>query len=260
MTYDHLIAVIPWPDEIVGQRTNPSKPLAIYLLKRNIMRLALIIIAVLVSGAINAQQDIVTYAGSSGREIFYDVSRSSNGTFLVAGSVEDLGWIDAGVPRIVLPSTGISDRTSTERFGYILHLSSDLQQPLHVVHIPAGAAEDIRSIKQSNVPNATTDDLFISGNTSGGYFLGKLDGNFVDGPPNGFAWVQTITASGYVKENHPWDVGSDGKVVYITGQTHAYDRAAMHRLNANGVDEVVNDWRVHWKTQGGEWYGTPAST
>ena len=40
---------------------------------------------------------LVTYAGSSGKEAFFDVVQLSDGSFLVGGSAEDLGWIDSQV-------------------------------------------------------------------------------------------------------------------------------------------------------------------
>ncbi|MFN3875381.1 MAG: hypothetical protein ACK4L7_05680 [Flavobacteriales bacterium] len=205
------------------------------------------------------QQHLIAYAGNSGREAFFAVSRLSDGTFLVGGAADDLNWIDPAVPRTELPAPGINNPGGSGRIAFILHLSADLQTPLDVLHLPAGAAEDIRFIKQSNLPNAPTDQVVTSGNTTGGYFLGKLNGNWVDAPPTGFAWAQTIAASGYVKENHPWDVDGDGRVVYISGETHGYNWSAMYRLDAAGQREVVEHWRVHWKTQGGEWRGTPAS-
>ena len=213
----------------------------------------------LFSATIPAQQHVVTYAGNSGREAFFTVSRLSDGTFLVGGVADDLAWIDASVPRTVLPTVGISNPGGTGRTAFILRLSADLQTPLDVLHLPAGAAEDIRFIKQSNLPNAPTDDVVISGNTTGGYFLGRLNGNWVDAAPTGFDWVRTLEASGYIKENHPWDVGGDGRVVYISGETHGFDWCAMYRLDPAGEREVVEHWRVHWRTLGGEWRGTPAS-
>ena len=224
------------------------------------MRSSLLAISSALSLAVSAQQAIVTYAGNTGKEVFHDITRLSDGTFVVAGYATDLGWVSASVPRTTLPASGIDDPSGTDRVAMLLHVSSDLQDLLHVVQLPVGAAEDFRFIKQDVLPNATTNNLYVSGNTSGGYFLGRLDNNFINGVPTGFAWVRTVDATGYVKENHPWDVGSDGKVIYITGQSHGYDWAAMHRLDASGVQEVVPDWRVHWKSQGGEWYGTPAST
>jgi hypothetical protein len=130
-----------------------------------------------------------------------------------------------------------------------------------VHHLPQGAAEDLRFIKLSNAPGTPTGDLYLSGNTedsnTGGYFIGKLDNNFVNGDPTGFEWVSNVkcTAGGYPKTLQPWDVGSDGKVVYAYGDSHDYNWSAMYRTNADGTDGVVPHWRVHWPTGGGEFHG-----
>ncbi len=213
-----------------------------------------------ITAAASAQPLTVTYAGNSGREAFYALHRLGDGTFLVGGAAEDLDWIDADVPRTAWSSAGITNSGGPVRIAFILRLSADLQTPLEVAYLPSGVAHDIRFIKSTSLPNAPGGDLFISGNTSGGYFLGKLNSDWISGTPTGFDNVQTFDASGYVKENHPWDVGSDGKVVHVTGETHGYDWSAMYRLDANGEREVVEHWRVHWMSAGGEWYGTPSST
>ena len=209
---------------------------------------------------VSAQSPRAFYVGNSGREVLYDLTRLSDGTFVIAGTAEDLDWVDGSVPRIQLPVSGILNPSGTGRTAFLLQVSSDLGTLLKVVHLPDGAAEDFRFIKQNVEPNATTDALFVSGNTTEGYFLGKLNDDFIAAAPTAFAWVNNVEATGYVKENHPWDVGSDGKVAYIVGESHGYDWAAMHRLDANGVREVVEHWRVHWKAMGGEWYGDPASS
>jgi len=52
-------------------------------------------------------QNVLMYAGNSGKEVFYDVVQLSDGTFLIAGRADNLDWISVGVPRIVLSSAGI---------------------------------------------------------------------------------------------------------------------------------------------------------
>lgn len=219
----------------------------------------------ILSTFIFAQKNTVTYTGNSGSEIFYDVAQLSNGKFLICGTASNLDWISSNVPKTTIANKNINNAQGTQQIAFFLLLENDLSKILQVAHFEANTVENIRFIKFSNAKGEATADLFISGDTkdtkanNGGYFIAKLNNNFVKGIPTGLTWAQNIWAEGYVAENHPWDVGSDGKVVYITGQSHAADWAAMHRLDANGNREIVENFKAHWKKTGGEYYGTASS-
>jgi len=212
-----------------------------------------------------AQSNIVTYAGGSGKETFYDVMQITDGTFLVTGYAQDLSWTGAA-PQVQLTYTAsIPNALGTNRYGFILHLSSNLQTILQVIHFPQGAVEDIRFIKTNSQPYTPTGDLYISCNTAdndannGGYIIAKLNHNFINGIPSSLEWVNVVWAKSGPKDYHPWDVTSDGRVYYISGEAHGYDWSAIYCLNQNGQRMVVNNWRTHWLTNGNEWKGTPAS-
>ena len=213
-----------------------------------------------------AQTNIVTYAGGTGKETFYDVIQITDGTFLVCGYATDLNWIGSGVVQVQLTNTsGIPNSLGTNRYGIILHLSNDLQTILQCVYFPQGAVEDIRFLKTNTQPYTPTGDLYISCNTSdtdpnnGGYIIAKLDNNFVNGVPSSLSWFNVVWAKSGPKDYHPWDVTNDGKVFYISGEAYGYDWSAIYCLNPNGQRTVVNNWRTHWLTNGTEWKGTPAS-
>ncbi len=213
-----------------------------------------------------AQTNLVTYAGGTGKETFYDVMQITDGTFLVCGYAENLNWISSEVPQTQLTFPGtIPNSLGTNRYGFILQLSTDLQSILQVVHFPQGAVEDIRFMKTNTQPYTPTGDLYISCNTSdtdpnnGGYIIAKLDNNFVNGVPTSLSWFHAVWAKSAPKDYHPWDVTSDGKVFYISGESYAYDWSAIYCLDQNGQRTVVNNWRTHWLTNGSEWKGTPAS-
>ncbi len=213
-----------------------------------------------------AQGNIVTYAGGGGKETFYDVLQITDGTFLVTGYADDLSWTGA-VSQVQLTYTvTIPNSLGTNRYGFILHLSSDLQTILQVVHFPQGAVEDIRFIKTNSQPYTPTGNLYISCNTSdmdsnnGGYIIAKLDYNFINGIPSSLDWVHVVWAKSGPKDYHPWDVTSDGRVYYISGEAHGYDWSAVYCLNQNGQRMAVRNWRTHWLTNGVEWKGTPASS
>jgi hypothetical protein len=207
-------------------------------------------------------QNRVTYAGGSGSETFYDVVQLSNGTFLVAGSASDLSWATPSVSTTVLPVGSIKNGTGTNVYGFIMQLDANLSTVLRLVHFPQGGVEEIKFMKTTSRAGETTGDLFISGTTkdskanNGGYFIAKLNNNFVNGTPNALIWVKPVWAEGDVQTAQPWDVGSDGKVVYITGQYNAADWSALHRTDASGKDEVVENFTTHWRiNNGGEYYG-----
>jgi hypothetical protein len=210
-----------------------------------------------------AQNNIAAYMGGAGDDAFNDVVQLSNGNFLIAGNSNDLSWYN-GLKTNILAS-GINNAQGTSQIGFLMYLSQDFKTILQLFTFPSNAVENVRFIKLSNKIGASTGDIFISGDTKdskangGGYFIAKLNNNFVKGLPTGLAWVKNIWAEGYAKEAHPWDVGSDGKVVYITGQSHAADWGAMHRTDTKGNDEVVENFRSHWKKVGGEYYGTASS-
>jgi PKD repeat protein len=231
-----------------------------------------------------AQQDIVTYAGNNGSERFNTVLQLSDSTYLVGGSATNLNWVNNGaggpdVPQIWLDKGNIrNDRSTRQKIGFILHISKDLKTILRVLYFDKGDVEDIRHIKTNTPPGTPTGDIFISGNIeytergpsatqparNNGYFLAKLNNNFLAGIPNGLSFAFNVWATGAHKERQPWDVGRDGKVVYVQGEANGTDWCAIYRRRAsgNGTD-IVTDWTTHTGTNildgspaTGEW--TPA--
>jgi hypothetical protein len=230
-----------------------------------------LILGLLPFGATAHGADVVAYAGGAGADAFTDALQLSDGSFLLAGGSDNLDWIPSGVPRTELDAGAIQGQPGTGRIGYLLHLSADLKTIQRVVHLPQGATEGIRRLRSSNRPGEPTGAIFISGATvenkqgeSGtGYFVARLDGNFVEAAPRKLQWVHNIWAGGEHRQVQPWDVGSDGKVVYINGREFGYDWVGLYRLSVDGRPEVVPDWRFHAGTDAsgqfvsGHW--TPAS-
>ncbi len=221
------------------------------------------------SQAFAADADVLAYLGGAGHERLMCVAELSDGTVLVGGGAEKLDWLPGDARRVTLVSPAI-DGAVSGKSAFVLHLSKDLQRILNVVTLPAGAAVNVRHIKATNLPGARTGELFISGQRTAdverkiapGYFVGKLDGNFVDRVPNRMEWVLNPPAEGAIGEDQPWDVGADGKVVYAEGTPHGYDWLAVKRVTASGQPDVVEDWRLHWYEADGkrsEWFGSPAS-
>ncbi len=216
----------------------------------------------LISFSSLAQTNLCTYAGGTGSEQFNDVLQLSNGDILVGGSATAMDWLPASVPLTTFASSTIDNNTGTNKFAFLLLLDSTGQQLKKAFALPQGEAEEIRFIKTDALPNAVTGNLYVSGTIEnsaqgGGYFLGKLNNNFVNGDPTGFTWTFNVKANSgkYPKKYQPWDVGSDGKIVYAHGDSHDNNWSAIYRLNANGVRDVVPQWRMHWPIAGSEHRG-----
>ncbi len=199
----------------------------------------------------NAQSAVATYAGNAGKERFNAIAELSDGTVLIAGGADNLDWIPANVPKTQIAATGINNAGGTNKVGFLLYLSGNLNTILRVVHFPANAVEEINFIKTTNAPGTPTGQIYISGKTNdsrangGGYFIAKLNNNFVGGAPTVISWAKNVWATGDHQTFQPWDVGADGKVVYAFGQPFGADWAAVQRLKADGADDVVENWRYH---------------
>lgn len=215
--------------------------------------------------------DIACYAGGAGNQRFQCALQLSDATVLIGGGAGDMGWIPASTKRISLGGEK-PQGAPTGMTPFILHLSADLKTVKTVATLPRGCAQSVRFIKTTTPPGAAkTGDLYISGARNAaagqkadraGYFIARLDANFLSAPPAKLLWCRSIGRKGLMK-TQPWDVGGDGKVVYAVGQPHGYDWMCVYRMSADGKDQVVEGWRTHWYDDGGgktgEWYGTPAS-
>ena len=242
---------------------------------QNILRITRILTMLIFTNSLFAQ-NLVTYAGNSGNERFHAIVQLSNGTILVGGTASDLNWIPAGVTKTPLSISGISS-VSTGKTAFIIQFSSDLSKMLSVLYFPQGSVRDVLKIKTTNIAGQATGDIFISGNRdvaagdylNDGYYIAKLNNNFVKAAPTGLTWSYQVVcpprrASGNVGESQyktlqPWDVGSDGKVIFGRGAEYDTEWAEIRRLNASGQPEVVDNWHAHWSASA-EWDGTPAST
>jgi hypothetical protein len=211
----------------------------------------------------------VFYVGSGHKTVLSDALTLSDGTVLIAGGTDSLAWVSRGTPMVALKGDAITSQAGGGRLGFILHVSADLEKLLRVVHLPPGAADDIRRLRVSSVPGEKTGDLFISGTTkedrpaNGGYFIAKLDGNFVTAAPKSLKWVRNVWAGGSHRDLQPWDVGSDGKVAYIIGKEYSPDWVSLNRLTPEGRDDIVPNWRYHWgqgKEGRVEGYWVPATS
>lgn len=203
--------------------------------------------------------DIVTYAGGSGNDTFNDFIQISDGTFLVCGDTDDIEWVESKAENLKCMEelAGLENSRGTDKYAFIMRLSNDMSRIIDFVYLPKGAAESIRFMKTTNVPGDKTGDLYISGdiNHTGIFsnnqrpikvFIARLNHNFLDGIPSAFVWQHSFWSENYVSDYHPWDVGSDGRVILAEGQAHNADYGAILALNAQtGKYDIVPRWRNH---------------
>lgn len=224
--------------------------------------------------ALPLEGDLLTYAPSAASTAFNQVVRLSDGSFLVSGAADDLDWVDAAVPRIELGGADNLNTSEPGRVGFLLHISDNLGEVLEVAAFPAGTVTDIGRIRSTEVPGKATGDLYISGRrntaspTADGYYIARLDNNFVNGAPSGALWAYEVVAppreaSGFAGQSayeilQPWDVNAQGEVVFGVGAEYDFKWAGIYKLDANGERTTVEHWPAHWG-DGSEHYGN-AST
>jgi hypothetical protein len=198
------------------------------------------------------------FAGSSGATSFKGLHRLDNGEILICGGTDDLGWT-GDAPRTVwaLPADTAKGAGGT-RFGFVLRMSPDLTRIVGVYHFPKGAMEEITRIRSTEVPGAATGDLYLSGRFSGlsgaedAYWIGRVAGNMVRTPASGLAWLFTVSTPGTRGRDkpepadyavlQPWDVRSDGRVIFTEGAPTWHKWAALRILNADGRPGALPGW------------------
>jgi hypothetical protein len=207
------------------------------------------------AGSVGAEVNSVFYAGRNGTR-FVDGMELSDGTILIAGVTTDLKWLPSSADKIDVKAFNINAQPGGKNIAVLLHVSADLKKVLSVLHLPAGASDGFVKLKATSVPGEKTGELYISGLTNsvkqdpeGGYFIAKLDGNFVDKTPRGFEWVRNIYAANGTREATPFDVDGQGRVYYVTGEEFRPDWVGLYRLKSDGSDDTVANWRFHEYTR-----------
>ncbi len=180
----------------------------------------------------------------------------SDGTLLVGGSCPDLAWLPAGtlvstISPVASNGSSIAQQSvSSGRIAFLLRLSSDAASILQCVRFPANEVEEIRWIKTNAAPASPTAHLFISGKRgsateakdSGGYFIARLNSNFLSGAPTALDFVYNLKTRGKNTEHaeiQPWDVMSDGRIVAHTGGPYEPDWAEILVLSASPGADVA---------------------
>jgi hypothetical protein len=205
-----------------------------------------------------AANDIVTYAGGAGSQRFKAVHELSDGTFLVGGSADDLSWLPAGTPMTTFTGAAVDaiNSAGTTTVGFLLRMSADLQTIQRAYAFADGKVNSIDRIRSTEIPGQATGSIYISGarNASGnadGYFIARLNGNAVSSAITGLVWGANADCRGTGDHEwlQPWDVRSDGRVVYGFGDSNSANWVQIGVLDAGtGAPTTMENWPNHWGT------------
>jgi gliding motility-associated-like protein len=210
--------------------------------------------------------NILTYAGGSGNERFQGVLQLSDGTLLIGGQADNFSWLPVGTTVNQIPSSGDFGSVSNQGSGFIMHVSADQQVVLSVLRFPDNTVRDVYKIKTNSLPGQPTGDIFISGSRDAdaaqdGYYIARLNNNFVNGQPSGLAYYKSIEArtrnggnpsiqfpagnESAHKQYQIWDVNAKGQILYATGNDFSFDKVNIGFMNRNGVDTLMNYFNIH---------------
>ena len=185
--------------------------------------------------------NMITYAGY-GINSLHGHMMLSDSTWLVGGEASDLTLIPSTVNVVTLDTAGFDLRASANtNTAVVLHISKDMQTLVNVVAFPANTVGGILKIRTTTAPGQPTGMLYISGdrddgsNSRPGYYIARLNNNFVNGVPTTLASYIDVNARSTNSGKHdfdgpswhrvkqPWDVDSKGTVYYATGRDFAFD-------------------------------------
>ena len=203
--------------------------------------------------------------GGSGDDEFQCIHRLSDGSFLVGGGSTQLDWLPKNTPSIEL--SGITQKTGdTGRIAFLAHIAPDLSSLRTIIRLPKGFATSIRHIHTTEIPGSTTGAIHISGavtaggdSPKAGYFIARLDENFLTTPPKKLAWCYIANAKGALTEIQPWDVSADGRVIFAQGESYSHDWLSIDALDHQGRPCVIENWPRHWSATG-EHEGTASTS
>ncbi|HYE05980.1 MAG TPA: hypothetical protein VEL07_10735 [Planctomycetota bacterium] len=206
-----------------------------------------------------AAADTAWLAGSSDAERFTCALALADGTTLIGGAADDLGWLPPEALVTELVAAGVPDATTADprqkTFAIILRLAADAKTVLRVFHLPRGVGGCIAQLKTDAAPGGTG-AIYVSGlwtnttsPTASHYWLGKLDGDVVASVPTRVAWCwkdcENGAAAGRGDDAPAWDVGGDGRIVfshYKDPAQGAWREICRLRPDGTALDSVPGWW------------------
>lgn len=223
-----------------------------------------------------AQTNMVSYVGGAGNQKFNQMLRLSDGSVLVAGSATNMNWVPSSVPinTLTIPQVpsqsysviiGMNSFDSTN-IGFVARFTKGLDTVLNVVRFPFGTVGEVQKIRTNTVPGSTTGGIWISGPrtktkgpggnignpTAAGYYIAKLNGNFLTGVPSAVASFIDISAAPRRHNGssnianlfpagdpsvpflfQPWDVRNDERVMLVSGRDFSDDFSELEIWKAD---------------------------
>ncbi len=231
------------------------------------------LLLVLVSNA----QNILSYVGDATSNVqLKTVLMLSDSSFLIAGRANNINWLPGVVTITTLDlstTTIVSDwsdathlANTIQSYGvtqiaFIMRVSKNYSTILDFVRFPANTVVDITKIKTNSKPGDPIDDIYISGERLGdatpasdGYYIAKLNENFISGVPTSLTWFRNVyirTAGDANKYNQPWDVDADGEIVFVTGETLNFNWGEIFHMDTTGALDYVPEWPFQYYTMNG---------
>ena len=217
--------------------------------------------------------DILTYINAQEEVKLLDMIELSDSSMLVTGETTgNLDWIGTEPAVLDVSETNFFQEKqsspmsldmlgSDDLDGFIIHISSDFTSIISVVKFPDGMVENIQKVRTTNVPGEATAEMFISGKARSasdtsvkGYFIAKLNANFVDQTPSVCEWFRFVDApnvdnfsqcfnltESQHRQKQPWDVDANGRVVYVLQREFSHGRwVKLERLNSEGELGVMD--------------------
>ena len=208
--------------------------------------------------AATVAEDRVFHAGCGEETEIWCAHRLSDGTILLGGGAKSIEWLkkQTTVTELggALPSVIQGTRTA-----FVVQVSADLGKVLGAVALPPGFADEVRTLRGTEVPGQPSGALHLSGSIrvndrkgkpGSGYFIARLDRNFLTARPSQVEWALALEATGALAETQPWDVGGDGRVVFAQGGSYGHDWMSVDAVDATGTPMVVPEWPRHWHVDG----------
>jgi hypothetical protein len=211
------------------------------------------------------------FAGDATDTRFASALRLDDGDLLVAGSTASLDWTSPAPRRLLVAPVGAPHVGGGSRIALLLRLSPDLRQIRMVYHFAPGALDEISRLRGTGAPGAPLGEIYASGRypkltgENDGYWITRLpplespaspDAATAASAPAQLPWLHFVSApathvpkdgspaEGDYARRQPWDVRSDGRVIYAEGAPYSQKWAALRILEADGRTGALPGWIV----------------
>ncbi len=215
------------------------------------------------------ERNRVFFAGDATDTRFASALRLDSGELLVAGSTVSLDWTSPAPRQLLAPPAGAPHVGGGSRIALLLRLSPDLRQIRMVYHFAPGALDEITRLRSTGGPGGPLGEIYASGRypnltgESDGYWITRLPSLEPPTPPDTaptastpaqLPWLHFVPApathipksgapaEGDYARRQPWDVRSDGRVIYAEGAPYSANWSALRLLEPDGRRGGLPGW------------------